>query len=374
MYMETLSSLKTTPLFNDHIALGAKMAPFAGWNMPIQYEGIIAEALHTRKQAACFDICHMGEFLIKGDLKRSGLDNLVTARLSDLAIGSCRYGSLLNDKAGVIDDLIVYRKKQDEWMIVINAGTIEKDKKQFLSNLSKDSDFKDISNTTGKIDIQGPLSREAIIPFAPAAQKINYYTFIETSVLGENCIVSRTGYTGELGFEIYASQETTKAVWKKLLQDKKVKPAGLGARDVLRLEMGYSLYGQDISEDTTPLESGLEKFIGLNKDFIGKNALLRQKKSADNTRGAGNRSRDRVFLTTTSRRSPRHNHKIYFKDKEIGVVASGSFSPHLEKGIGMGFVQLPLTTGNKILVGDDKLKIEAIICDKPFVKNTSLKN
>ena len=134
--METSATLKTTPLFNDHIALGAKMAPFAGWNMPIQYESIIAETLHTRRDAACFDICHMGEFLLKGDLKRSGLDNLVTARLSDLAIGSCRYSSLLNDKGGVIDDLIIYRKKQDEWMIVVNAGTIEKDKKRINKVLS----------------------------------------------------------------------------------------------------------------------------------------------------------------------------------------------------------------------------------------------
>jgi len=361
-----MESLKATPLFADHIALGAKMAPFAGWNMPIQYEGIIAETLHTRKLAACFDICHMGEFLVKGDLKISGLDNLVTANLSDLAIGSCRYGSLLNDKGGVIDDLIVYRKKNDEWMIVVNAGTIEKDKKQFLSNLSKDSSFKDISNITGKIDIQGPLSREAILPFAPAAQKLGYYTFIEADVLGERCVVSRTGYTGELGFEIYASQETTMAVWKKLLQDKKVKPAGLGARDVLRLEMGYSLYGQDIDEDTTPLEAGLEKFIDPNKDFIGKGALLRQ-------RSLDAKVRTRVFFVTTSRRSPRHDHNIYFEDKKIGVVTSGSFSPHLEKGIGMGFVESPLAKDSKISVGDDGLKIEALICDKPFVKKTSLK-
>jgi aminomethyltransferase len=364
--METLGFLKTTPLFNDHIALGAKMAPFAGWNMPIQYEGIIAETLHTRKQAVCFDICHMGEFLIKGDLKKSGLDNLVTARLSGLAIGSCCYSSLLNDKGGVIDDLMIYRKKYDEWMIVVNAGTIEKDKKQFLSNLSKDSDFKDISNITGKIDIQGPLSREVIMPFARTAQRIGYYTFFEADIAEERCIISRTGYTGELGFEIYASQDTTRSVWKKLLLNKNVKPAGLGARDVLRLEMGYNLYSQDMNEDTTPLEAGLEKFIDLNKDFIGKNALLRQKISA------GNRSR--IFFTTTSRRSPRHDHKIYFNDKEIGVVTSGSFSPHLEKGIGMGFVQAPLQTNSKISIGDDNLKIEALTCDKPFVKKTSLKN
>ncbi len=364
--METQVSLKNTPLSKDHIALGAKMAPFAGWNMPIQYEGILAETLATRKTCACFDICHMGEFLVKGDCKRSGLDALVTAKLDNLGVGACRYSSLLNKDGGVLDDLIIYRKKQDEWMVVVNAATIEKDKKQFLTHLSKDSQFIDLSAKLGKIDLQGPLSRDVLASLIPSAQKLDYYTFTETDVLGEENIVSRTGYTGELGFEIYASVDKIRSVWMALLKDKRVKPAGLGARDVLRLEMGYSLYGQDIDEGTTPLEAGLERFIDLTKDFIGKEALLKQKKAG--------LKRARLFFQATSRRSPRHNHKIYVSGKEIGTVTSGSYSPHLEKGIGMGFTAAPLDKDARILVGDDTLKIEALVCDKPFIKKTSLKN
>ena len=366
--METqTTTLKTTPLFKDHVALGAKMAPFAGWNMPIQYEGILAETLHTRKAVSLFDICHMGEFLIKGHYKKSGLDYLVSGPIDHLKIGTCKYNSLLNEKGGVIDDLIVYRKDDDEWMIVVNAATIEKDKKHFRTHLTKDSKFLDLSQKIGKIDLQGPLAREIIRSLASGASSLDYYTFIETDVLGEKNIVSRTGYTGELGFEIYASMEKIKDIWKILLKDKRVKPAGLGARDILRLEMGYSLYGQDIDEEITPLEAGLEKFIDFQKDFMGKAALIRQKTSQEHL--------GRVFFKTLSRRSPRHNHKIYVPGEVRGTVTSGSFSPHLETGIGMGFVQkdIKLNIGIPIAVGDENLKIEAVITQRPFINKTSLK-
>ena len=342
------------------------MAPFAGWNMPIQYTGILTEALHTRKAASCFDICHMGEFLVQGHYKKSGLDHIVTAPLGNLEIGNCRYSSILNPNGGIIDDLIVYRKSEEEWMIVLNAGTIEKDKNHFLKNLTKDSAFTDLSPLTGKIDLQGPLARDILKNFAPAACGLKYYTFCTTDVFGEKNIVSRTGYTGELGFEIYTSADHIRFIWKKLLEDKRIKPAGLGARDILRLEMGYSLYGQDIDEATTPLEGGLEKFVDFEKEFIGKKALLEQKKLG--------LKRQRLFLKSLSRRSPRHLHKIYLRDRAIGVVTSGTFSPHCACGIGMGFALESLSIGENILVGDDKSKIEAAVCDKPFVKKTSLKN
>lgn len=342
------------------------MAPFAGWNMPIQYQGIIAETLHTRQACACFDICHMGEFLIRGNIKKSNLDKIISGRIENLNIGGCRYSSILNENGGVIDDLIVYRKNTDAWMIVVNASTIEKDKNHFLKHLSRDADFNDLSGVLGKIDLQGPLSRDILKTVAPKAAALGYYTFMETDISGEKNIVSRTGYTGELGFELYTSTGRIASLWKKLLADKRVKPAGLGSRDVLRLEMGYSLYGQDIDEKTTPLEAGLEKFIDFNKDFIGKEALLEQKKTA--------LKRFRVFFQTSSRRSPRYHHKIYSGEKEIGTVTSGTFSPHCEKGIGMGFVTSGLNIKDRIFVGDATLKIEAVVCDKPFVRRTSLKN
>lgn len=366
MGMQT-SALKTTPLLEDHEALGAKMAPFAGWNMPIQYEGILAEALHTRKAVSLFDICHMGEFLIKGDCKKSGLDTLICGRIDNLKTGTCKYTSILNDKGGVIDDLIVYRKGLEEWMIVVNAAAIEKDKKHFRAHLARDAQFLDLSEKLGKLDLQGPLARDVIGTLAPGASALNYYTFTQIMVLGEKNIVSRTGYTGELGFEIYAPMEKVKDIWRALLKDRRVKPAGLGARDVLRLEMGYSLYGQDIDEEITPVDAGLEKFIDLGKDFLGKQALVWQKSSQ--------RHLERIFFKTLSRRSPRHNHKITIDEKERGRVTSGTFSPHLETGIGMGFVQKNTKSDidERITVGDENLKIEAVITDRPFIEKTSLK-
>jgi aminomethyltransferase len=363
--METQTALKTTPLSESHVLLGAKMAPFAGWDMPIQYEGIIAETLHTRKAVSCFDICHMGEFLLKGDAQKSNLDAIVSGSVKDLAIGSCKYSSILNENGGVIDDLLIYRKGAEEWMIVVNAATIEKDRLHFQKHLSRDASFRDVSQDFGKIDLQGPLSREAIRAIAPGAVGLAYYTFREMPVLGKTNSVSRTGYTGELGYEIYASVSSIREVWAALLKDKRVKPAGLGSRDVLRLEMGYSLYGQDIDEKTTPLEAGLEKFIDFGKEFIGRDALLKQKKNGFK----GNR----IFLKSLSRRSPRHHHKIYAAGKETGVVTSGTFSPHLETGIGMGFGTTPFKTGQNISIGDENLKIDAVVTDKPFLKNTSLK-
>jgi len=361
-----MNSILSTPLTADHIVRGARMAPFAGWNMPIQYEGIIAETLHTRSAVSCFDICHMGEFLLKGDPQVCGLERLVTARLCDMPTGSCRYGSILNEKGGVLDDLIVYRKGPADWMIVVNAATIEKDKKHFQAHLKAGTEFRDVSAETGKIDLQGPLSRDIIKTFAPKAADLGYYTFLETEVLGRPGLVSRTGYTGELGYELYAPSQEIPALWKKLLDDPRVKPAGLGARDVLRLEMGYSLYGQDINEKTTPLEAGLEKFVDFKKDFIGRDALTSQKKTGV--------SRRRVYLRTLSRRSPRHEHHIFIDDEKKGLVTSGTFSPHLNCGIGMGFLEnVPAAGRLNISIGDDKVRIEAVVTDKPFVKHTSLK-
>jgi len=335
--------------------------------MPIQYaEGILAETLYTRQAAACFDICHMGEFLVKGTPEESGLEKIITVRLKDIPEGACRYGSILNPEGGVIDDLIVYRKKQDEWMIVVNAGTLEKDREHFKKFLTRDAEFCDLSEKLGKIDLQGPLAREILKTLAPETCGLSYYTFMETDLLGRKALVSRTGYTGELGYELFFSRPGIPELWETLLSDKRLKPAGLGSRDILRLEMGYSLYGQDIDETTTPLEAGLERYVDFHKDFIGKEALLAQKNSGI--------PRRRVFFKTLSRRSPRHLQKIYYNEKPCGEVTSGSFSPHLGCGIGMGFTgPIDLAQGEVISVGEGTPRIEAVVTDKPFMKSTSLK-
>ncbi|MDD5680635.1 MAG: glycine cleavage system aminomethyltransferase GcvT, partial [Candidatus Omnitrophica bacterium] len=260
--MENAADLKYTPLKDEHIKLNARMAPFAGWYMPIQYEGIIAEHNHTRNAASLFDICHMGEFYLKGSATGTGLENMFSFSVKDMPVGKCRYGAMLNGKGGVIDDLIVYRLSQEEWMIVVNAGTIDKDVAQIKANLKKGAHFENRSSATAKLDLQGPLSRDIVSKLInPDIAKLKYYTFNYFDILGEKNIISRTGYTGELGYELYISSGKAIELWNFLLRDKKLKPAGLGARDTLRLEMGYTLYGQDVDDTTTPLEANLEKFI-----------------------------------------------------------------------------------------------------------------
>ncbi len=360
--------LKNTPLLNEHLKLKAKMVPFAGWNMPIQYEGIIAEHNHTRTQASLFDICHMGEFYIKGDALNAGLENIFSFSINNMPSGKCRYGAMLNEKGGIIDDLVICRISDNEWMVVVNSATMEKDARHIKSHLKKEAGFENRSGKLAKLDLQGPLSRDVLSNLiTPEIKKLKYYTFGFFDILGEKNIISRSGYTGELGYELYVSSGKVVELWNHLLKDKRVKPAGLGARDMLRLEMGYTLYGQDVDEDTTPLEANLERFINLDKDFIGKDALVRQKKEGI--------KKLLVAFKTDSRRAPRHDYSITKDGKEIGKVTSGTFSPSLGCGIGLGYVAAPYAkTGEKILIKGGPVEIEASITEKPFYKKSSLRN
>jgi len=362
--MEKTAELKYTPLSNEHTKLGAKMAPFAGWNMPIQYEGIIAEHNHTRTSASLFDICHMGEFYVKGDALKTGLENMFFFSVIDMPVGKCRYGAMLNEKGGVIDDFIVYRLAPEEWMIVVNAGTIDKDFSHLKAHLKKGTRFENRSQITAKLDLQGPLSRDILVKLInPDVAKLKYYTFNYFDILGERNIISRTGYTGELGYELYISAGKVVELWNSLLKDKRLKPAGLGARDTLRLEMGYFLYGQDVDEDTTPLEANLEKFINFDRDFVGKAALLKQKKDGVKKLLVG--------FKADSRKSPRHGYSIAKSGRKIGIVTSGTFAPSLSCGIGLGYVAVAhAKIGEEILIkAASASEISAVICDKPFYKN-----
>jgi len=364
--MSTTTDLKFTSLYEEHQKLGARMVPFGGWSMPVLYNGILAEHDQTRKGATLFDISHMGEFVIKGDLKKSGLDRIVTMSLEDMPIKSCRYGMMLNDEGGVIDDLIVFRIDEAEWFIVVNAATTEKDVKNFQKHLTDDCIFEDVSQSLGKLDIQGPGSRTALSALVPELNRLDYYTFDFFDLLDENVLISRTGYTGELGYEIYYPWEKTKKLWQTLLKDDNVKPAGLGARDVLRLEVGYSLYGHEITESISPLESGLTRFIDFDKSFIGSEKLCNQRDQGLQRKLVG-------FISDT-RRSPRSENKIYSKSKdEIGEVTSGTFSPCLNKGIGLGFVPADFQE-KEILIGTDKNQFATCISGRNFYKNGSLKS
>ncbi|MFH0732967.1 MAG: glycine cleavage system aminomethyltransferase GcvT [Candidatus Omnitrophota bacterium] len=354
--------LKNTPLYNEHIRLGARMVDFSGWNMPVQYSGIIEEHLHTRTKAGLFDICHMGEFILKGNTANQDINNLLTCRSHDMDAGRCRYGFMLNNEGKILDDLIIYRTTEDEFMLVVNAACIQKDKEWIQSNLSSATKFTDISDEIAKIDLQGPLSAKVLSAFTEAKlETIKKYHFVTAKVCKIETIISRTGYTGELGYELYLLKENAVNLWRALLKNPDVKPAGLGARDTLRLEMGYSLFGQDIDLDHTPLEANLEKFIYFDKAFIGKDALLKQK--SDGVKNI------LVGFIAEGRQSPRHNFNVICSNKTIGKVTSASFSPCLKKAIGLCYMEKEFAVeGGAITLSDNKVTINATITMPPFYK------
>jgi len=366
--MTTEINLKKTSLYPNHLSLDAKMTSFGGWLMPIQYEGILAEYQHTRERVSLFDISHMGEFIVEGDCLESGLDRVLTMSIVDMPIKSCRYGAMLNARGGVIDDLIVFRMDKDQWFLVVNAATVDKDMTHIKSNLSKYAQFRDVSDKTGKIDLQGPLSRDVLKSFVCDIEKLDYYTFDFFDLLGENVLISRTGYSGELGYEIYFPWESTPALWEELLKKNEVQAAGLGARDMLRLEVGYSLYGHELGEEISPLESGLSRFIDFDKEFIGKDVLLEQK-----SQGV---SRKIVGVTSDNRRSPRAGNRIYSAShQDIGFVTSGTFSPAQQRGIGLCLIDSEnASRGDNVFFGDEKNKHKALISSKIVYKKGSLKN
>ena len=362
-----MEELRSTPLHGRHEELKALMAPFGGWDMPIQYEGIIAEHKWCREQAALFDICHMGEFLFEGDFEAGGLEDVFTFSVKSIPIGRSRYGFLLNEKGGIIDDLIVFRMAEEKAMIVVNAATAENDFSVITDRLQGGL-FTNITAHTGKLDLQGPLSRVVLTSiFGDEISKIPYFKFITMNILGCEAIVSRTGYTGELGYEIFMPAAKIVELWDLLLKDARVKPAGLGARDVLRLEVGYSLYGSDIDETTTPLEAGLEGFVNFDKNFIGKEALLNQKKQGV--------SRQKIAFQVLGRRSPRHHYEIFSGERLIGSVTSGVFSPMLSCGIGIGFVEAgEFAMGAPLSIRHERVVMEAQVCELPFFKGGSVRD
>ncbi|HNW91287.1 MAG TPA: glycine cleavage system aminomethyltransferase GcvT [bacterium] len=356
--------MQQTPLHDYHRSAGARMAEFGGWDMPIDYGSIIAEHRQCREQVALFDICHMGEFLFTGDPVASGLDAAVTLPVTKIPVGRSKYGFLLNDRGGVIDDLIIFRLADDRFFIVVNAATAANDF-AVLSARCRAGSLTDLSAQTGKIDLQGPLAREVLrTHLGPALDELKYFQFRHCSLLGEEVLVSRTGYTGELGYELFISAGKVRQLWDLLLADPRVKPAGLGARDILRLELGYSLYGHELSEDISPLEAGLALFVDFSKEFAGKAALLARQSCL--TRG-------KVAFTSATRRPPRAGQKLFAGDREIGIVTSGSFSPLVGCGFGLGLAATAATnTGTTLHLGTpagDSLTVVAL----PFYQKGSVR-
>jgi aminomethyltransferase len=362
-----MAETKNTPLYDEHMRLKALMAPFAGWNMPIHYGSILDEARHTRSAASIFDISHMGEFVVKEDPARSSLDHVITTPVFKMKNRRCRYGFLLNKDGKILDDCISYRIADDEWMLVVNAANVDRDYRAIKQGLSSENLIENISDKIVKIDFQGPASLEVMKSIVgDGIKKLTYYGFDFYNLLGGRYLISRTGYTGELGFEIYIDSDKGVELWRELLKHPTVKPAGLGARDILRLEMGFPLYGHEFTEETTPLDGGMERFLDMDKDFIGKQALVKQREQGVHRRLIG-------FLVD-GRRTPRHENRIVSGKSDVGFVTSGVFSPHLNRGIGMGYIDTDRHGGSsEILIDTDKGEIHAMIEQVPFLKQTSIK-
>lgn len=354
-----MEELLKTPLHARQQELKTKNVSFCGWDMPIQFDGIIAEHEACRNDVALFDTSHMGEFFFKGDIKTSGINEATSVNIEALAVGKCKYGFLLNEAGGVIDDLIIYRLSDDELMIVVNAATRENDLHILKSRISN-ATLEDRSIEYAKLDVQGPRSKEVLEKYFDVdLDALGFFSFVQTQVFGSDCILSRTGYTGELGFELYVDAETSVKLWDALITDG-VKPAGLGSRDILRLEMGYSLYGNELSETITPLEANLGKFLNLKRDYFGKDALEKQK--------AEGLKRILLPFKTTTRRSARKDFEVYQNDKKIGFVTSGAFSPILNVGVGLAMIDTEgFDEKQSIELRDQRSKLEANITTLPFI-------
>ena len=355
-----MSELKRTALFEQHEKLGAKNIGFCGWEMPVQYEGILKEHEACRNNAAIFDTSHMGEFFFEGDLLSSGVNETTTVDVIALPVGKCKYGFLLNENGGVIDDLIIYKISDEKLMFVVNASRIDIDFKSINEKLHGGV-FKDESDLTSKLDVQGPNAKKIVQEFVPFdLDDLGFFSFKESEIMGGFALVSPTGYTGELGYELYVDNKIAPKLWEKLVENGAV-PAGLGARDVLRLEMGYSLYGQELDEQTTPIEAGVGFFVKYDKDFTGKDALLKQKEA-----GVPRKS---IPFTTNSKRAPRHGMEIWQNNQKIGVVTSGTFSPCIQSGIGIASVDAKLYNKEEPLELNTGRKNIAISVTKlPFYK------
>ncbi|HQH70658.1 MAG TPA: glycine cleavage system aminomethyltransferase GcvT [bacterium] len=348
-------SLKT-PLYDLHRNDGARFVDFAGWEMPIQYESITAEHMKVREKAGLFDVSHMGRFWLSGTHAARTLERLVPSRVADLAPGRVRYTVVLNPEGGIKDDILITRLHPEIIMLVVNASNREKLFPWFQEHLADAVELEDRTLTTGMMAVQGPDSLEIVNRLLETElSALKYYHARE---LESGMWVSRTGYTGEDGFEIIASPDRILSLWQSARRAG-VAPAGLGARDSLRLEMGYSLYGHELTEAITPLEAGLERVIAWEKDFIGKDALLRQKE--------GGPARRRIGYQLTGKGIPRQGCVLFEGEESVGETTSGGFSPVLGLGIGLGLARREHPRGDALAVEIRGKKIPAQVVKPPFV-------
>ncbi|HZK39509.1 MAG TPA: glycine cleavage system aminomethyltransferase GcvT, partial [Clostridia bacterium] len=353
-----------TPLYDIHLKYGGKTVPFAGYLLPIQYpSGIAAEHMAVRTAAGMFDVSHMGEFSLKGPDALKNIQHLMTNDFAGMVDGQVRYSPMCNEDGGIIDDLLIYKKKDNDYLLVVNAANRDKDAAWIKSKISGDCVFEDISDSLAQIALQGPKALEIIAKLTDVETlPVKYYSFTDgVRVAGFTCLVSRTGYTGEDGYEIYTMNENAPALWEKLMaagSDLGLIPCGLGARDTLRLEAGMPLYGHEMDEVITPLEAGLGFFVKMAKaDFIGKAAL----------QAKGEPQRERIGLEITDRGIARDGDKVLLAGVEIGSVTSGTMCPFVKKAVAMALVATgKVAQGDVVELDVRGRRLKAAVIKLPF--------
>jgi aminomethyltransferase len=359
--------MKEIALTNKHISLGAKMVPFAGYNMPVQYVGINAEHATVRQGVGVFDVSHMGEFILKGENALDLIQRVTSNDASKLYDGKIQYSCLPNETGGIVDDLLVYRIDEKTYMLVVNASNIEKDWNWIQQYNTRDVEMHNISDKTSLLAVQGPKAAEALQSLTDVdLASMEYYTFVKGQFAGvDNVLISATGYTGAGGFEIYFDNDHADKIWDAIFEagaSLGIKPIGLGARDTLRLEMGFCLYGNDIDDTTSPIEAGLGWITKFTKAFTNSEALKAQKEAGVKSKLVGFEMIDRGI--------PRHDYEIVDAEGNvIGRVTSGTQSPSLQKAIGMGYVTKEFSKeGTEIFISIRNNKLKAKVVKFPFYK------
>ncbi|HHW4572161.1 TPA: glycine cleavage system aminomethyltransferase GcvT [Listeria monocytogenes] len=359
-----MTELLKTPIHPLYAKYGAKTIDFGGWDLPVQFAGIKAEHEAVRTDAGLFDVSHMGEILVKGPDSTSYLQYLLTNDIEKIKIGKAQYNIMCYETGGTVDDLVVYKKSETEYILVVNAANTDKDFEWMVKNIRGDVSVTNVSSEYGQLALQGPNAEKILAKLTDVdLSSISFFGFVEDAdVAGVKTIISRSGYTGEDGFEIYMPSADAGKVFEAILAEG-VAPIGLGARDTLRLEAVLALYGQELSKDITPLEAGLNFVVKLKKeaDFIGKEALIKQKEAGLN--------RKLVGIELIERGIPRHDYPVFLNEEEIGIVTSGTQSPTLGTNIGLALIDTAYTEiGQEVEVGIRNKKIKAKIVPTPFYK------
>ncbi|KJJ38152.1 glycine cleavage system aminomethyltransferase GcvT [Aequorivita vladivostokensis] len=359
--------MKNTALSHIHEQLGAKMVPFAGYNMPVSYEGVNAEHETVRKNLGVFDVSHMGEFLITGPNALDLLQKVCSNDISKIVDGQAQYNCMPNETGGIVDDLIVYKFEDGKYLLVVNASNIDKDWEWISKHNTMGAEMRNLSDDYSLLAIQGPKAVEAMQSLTSEdLSAIKFYHFKVADFAGiAHVIISATGYTGSGGFEIYCKNSEVEQVWNKVMEAGKdfgIRPIGLAARDTLRLEMGFCLYGNDINDTTSPLEAGLGWITKFTKDFINSENLKKQKEEGVKRKLIGFELKERGI--------PRHDYEIVDKDgKNIGIVTSGTMAPSLNKGIGLGYVTTENSApGSEIFIQIRNKPVAATVVKTPFYK------